>query len=184
MKIIITGSVGTGKTSIARILSKKLKVPLIELSDAVQDIPFKYNRRLRTKEVEVKDLEKWAKRKIKNRESYIMEGHLASELNLKPDYAFVLRAHPEEIRKRLEKRRYHKEKIIENMMAEALDYCSAVLRIKRNVFEIDTTGKKASQSAGEILKALKGKARPKTVSWSSWLCHAVCPRQQSRHGIR
>jgi adenylate kinase len=176
MKIIITGSVGTGKTSIARILSKKLKVPLVELSDAVKEIPFKYNKRLKTKEVEIRDLEKWVKRRTRNRESYIIEGHLASELNLRPDYAFVLRAHPEEIRKRLAKRRYHEEKIIENMMAEALDYCSAILRIRRNVFEIDTTDKNASQSSGEILRALKGKARPKIISWSSWLRDSLCPR--------
>lgn len=175
MRIVITGSVGTGKTSIARILSKKLKVPLVELSDAVKDIPFVYNERLRTKEVEIKDLEKWAKGKIRNRESYIVEGHLASEIRIKSDFVFVLRAHPEEIRKRLQKRKYHKEKIIENMMAEALDYCSAVLGKRKNLFEIDTTGKTASQSAGEIIRILKGKAKPKAISWSSWLRDSLCP---------
>jgi len=174
MRIIITGAVGTGKTSVARIVSKKLKLPLVELSDA--DVPFAYNKKLKTREVKVKDLRKWARNKTAGLKDYAIEGHMACELDFPADFVFVLRTHPDELAKRLIARRYHKEKIIENIMAEALDYCSCALKQESNVFEIDTTGKTAARSAGEILKALKGRKKGKIVSWSSWLSCAVCPR--------
>jgi len=174
MKLIITGSVGTGKTSVARAISKRLRIPLVELSDA--DVPFVYNKKMKTREVKVKDLKKWIRKKTVGLKDYIVEGHLACELDFPADFVFVLRTNPEELTKRLIARKYHKEKIIENIMAEALDYCSCALKQESNVFEIDTTGKTVGQGAKEILGFLKGRKKGKVISWSSWLSHAVCPR--------
>lgn len=56
--------------------------------------------------------------------------------------AFVLRCHPDILIKRLEKRDYKKEKIIENIQAEILGNCVNYIREKKMscpIFEIDVS---------------------------------------------
>ena len=182
MKVVITGSVGTGKTTVAELLAGRFQWPLVKLSDALADLPSKRNRRLDTREVAPKDLDRWVIRKTGNFTDWIIEGHMACELGMPADYVFVLRTHPDELEGRLVQRKYLKAKVKENVMAEALDYCLLKVSRKKNVFEIDTTGKSAMQSAEEIARVLEGRKRSaRKISWSSWL-HAVTKVTEKRKG--
>jgi adenylate kinase len=182
MKVVITGSVGTGKTSVAELLAGRFQWPLVRLSDALADLPSRRNRKLDTREVAATDLDRWAIRKTGNFTDWIIEGHMACELGMPADYVFVLRTHPDELEGRLAQRKYLKAKVRENVMAEALDYCLLKVSGKRNVFEIDTTGKTAMQSADEIARMLEGRKRTaRKISWSSWL-HAAIRIQEKRKG--
>jgi adenylate kinase len=185
MIIMITGSVGTGKTSLAEALARRLGFPLIRLSDAISRIPSKYNKKLRTREVDVAELGKWLAKETGGMRDFIVEGHMACELELDADYVFVLRAHPDELGKRLKARKYVKAKVDENVMAEALDYCLLKVEKKKNVFEIDTTGRSAIRSAEEAMRIIEGRKRLfRKVSWSSWLHAATSPRPRAGRGTR
>ena len=185
MIIMVTGSVGTGKTTVAEALARRLDFPLIRLSDAIGKIPSKYNKKLKTREVDVTELSKWLTRETGGMQDFVVEGHMACELELDANYVFVLRTHPDELGKRLKERRYIKIKVEENVMAEALDYCLLKVEKKKNVFEIDTTGRGAMRSAEEAMRIIEGRKRLfRKVSWSSWLHAATSPRPQSRRGTR
>jgi adenylate kinase len=84
--------------------------------------------------------------------SYLLiESHFSDILpNRLIHYAIVLRCDPDELFKRLEKRGYKKEKIIENVQSEILGSCGNYFlnkRLKKPVLEVNTTGKSVENIA-------------------------------------
>jgi adenylate kinase len=156
MRIVMTGSPGTGKSQIARELSKKLGLALVDLKKIAR------TRGLvgRNHEVDVKRLAS-ALRPLAKKKDFIVEGHLACEFRIPADFVFVLRTHPKTLRKRLSKRGYGKKKLDENIMAEMLDYClqRAEAEYAKKPLQLDTTRRSAGQSAAEIEKAIKRKKK-------------------------
>jgi len=164
MRIIITGSPGTGKSCIARVLSERLGLKLIDIKRIARE------RRLVGKNHEV-DPRKLAAalRMLANRKNFIVEGHLACEIRLPADFIFVLRTGPATLRRRLAKRKYNKRKLEENLMAEMLDYC--VLRAEsvygRAPLELDTSHRSVFGCVNIIARAIKQKKKKlDTVNYS------------------
>ncbi|HIP74298.1 MAG TPA: kinase [Euryarchaeota archaeon] len=157
MRLVITGVPGTGKTSVAEILSERTGYPLITTGDVVKD---KYvdTRKLRLKTI-------W---KTKDMGDVIIEGHLFCEVKLPADLVIVLRTHPEELKRRLEARGYPEKKIRENVLAEILDYCIVKAEQKYDdVWQVDTTGRTPLETAERILSALeRGVDIYDRVDWS------------------
>ena len=157
MRIVITGSPGTGKTMIARLLSEKMGLELVSIKEIVEQNNLSSGRR---HEVDIKKLAS-AMRLLQHKKDYVVEGHLACELRLPADFIFVLRAHPDILRERMAKRKYSKKKIQENLMAEMLDYC--IQRVehvyRKKPLELDTTSRTSTESASEIEKAIKQKKK-------------------------
>lgn len=171
MRIIITGSPGTGKSEIARKLSKKLGIGLVDIKKIVRDGKIL----AKNHEVNIKKLAR-ALSFLKNRKNYIVEGHLACEMKLPTDFIFVLRTHPAMLRKRLSKRRYGKKKLEENLMAEMLDYCTQRVEkiYKKTPLELDTSKRNPSESAAAIQKAIKQKKKKlDSVNYSKELLREV-----------
>jgi len=156
MRIVITGSPGTGKTAIAKALAKKLSVELIDIKRIV------LQKKLREKNHEV-DLKKLSRSLafLKNKKSFIAEGHLACEIRLPADFIFVLRAKPKALNKRLSKRGYGRKKLDENILSELLDYCTqrAQTVYHKRPLELDTTHRSVSSCALVIEKAIKRKKK-------------------------
>lgn len=151
MLIALTGTPGTGKTTIAKILENEYRV--VYLKDFKDAILYHDEDR----DADVVDIEH-LREKIDNirDEVIIVEGHYSHEMPV--DEVIVLRCHPEELRKRLEKRRYSKEKIRENLEAEAMGLITAEsinYHGKDKVFEVDTTTKKAEDAAREVKHIIK-----------------------------
>lgn len=161
MRIIITGSPGTGKSSIALKLSKLLKIPIIDLKSIV-----KKHRLAKGKESEV-DIPKLRKfllsdnGPVSKSRNYIIEGHLACEMKIPADFIIVLRTNPTVLKGRLTKRGYKKFKIEENLMAEMLDYCSQRVCIVYNKkhLELDTSKLTPVKAAKIIQKTIKQKKK-------------------------
>ena len=84
---------------------------------------------------------------------------------------YVLRCHPEVLRKRLEARGYPPGKVHENVMAEVLDVClvEALELHDGKVCELDSTGKDVEKLVSEALAVYHGESKPKTgvVDWVS-----------------
>ncbi|MFH1126838.1 MAG: adenylate kinase family protein, partial [archaeon] len=118
MKIIISGTPGTGKTEVSKLLAKKLNYRLIDINT------FAKKNHLITgtdtdRNSQIIDENKLRKKSISIEDNTIMEGHLAHYCTA--DIAIILRTNPEILRERLKKRQWSKKKIDENIEAETLD---------------------------------------------------------------
>ncbi len=168
-RLVITGSPGTGKTTVAEELGKRLKKPVIHLTEYIK----KKKLYTGTHEGElVVDLKRLRK-ELSKEEDVIIEGHIACEVRLPDSIVIVLRAHPEELMKRISGRGYSKKKVLENAEAEALDYCT-IRAIEeygsKRVFQVDTTGKTVEEVVEECARIAEGKKRKKErVDFSDWI---------------
>lgn len=168
MRIIITGSPGTGKTTIAKLLSERMGIGLISIKRVVDEAGLSRGRK---HEVDIGELRE-ALSFLEKKDDYVIEGHLASELRLPSDFIFVLRTHPRELRRRMERRGYGKRKIEENLMAEMLDYCLQRVEAEygKRPLELDTTGRSPEESAMGLEDAIKhNKKKLDSVDYSSEL---------------
>jgi adenylate kinase len=97
-----------------------------------------------------------------------VEGHFAHLLPC--DKIVVLRCRPDELGRRLSQRKYRRDKIRENMEAEALDVC-LIETVERfdpsQILELDTTGKDAGTCATVIEKLFRGEI-PGSFGGTDW----------------
>ncbi|MFA5614406.1 MAG: adenylate kinase family protein, partial [Methanoculleus sp.] len=113
MMIGITGTPGTGKTSVAAELARR-GYRVAHLTDTVRPYIIEEDRDRR---VPVVDVDRWAA-EFEPIDG-IVEGHLAHYLPC--DRVVVLRCRPYALRQRLSTRNYSPAKVRENVEAEALD---------------------------------------------------------------
>ncbi len=124
--IIVTGTPATGKTKIAKLISKKYKLKYVDVGKLVKDnkVYDKYDKKLRTYIVDVKKLNKSLMNLIKKEKNLVLDSHLTHYLDKKyVDLCIVTKCDIKVLKKRLEKRKYPKEKIRENLDSEILDVC-------------------------------------------------------------
>jgi adenylate kinase len=156
MRIVITGTPGTGKSTIAALLAAKAGLNLVSIAAIVR-------KKMRLGPKHEVDLGKLARhlRFLQSEDDYVVEGHLACELRLPADHVIVLRTEPGVLRKRMAQRGYGRRKIEENVMAEMLDYCTQ--RAKKEYggapLEVDTTRRGPVACTNKILAAIKHKRR-------------------------
>jgi len=161
MRIALTGTPGTGKTTVARLLP----YPVLDINSLV-----KGGMNLGVDPVRGcldADMDALAKHlnSIDSEETVILEGHFAHHF---ADWSIVLRLHPSALRLRLIERGYSEEKIRENLEAEALDVILAeAAEMCSRVDEIDTTDKSADQVAEIVIGIIEGALRlaPGQVDW-------------------
>ena len=174
--IFISGTPGTGKTTVSRLLSSKLNVPHIDLGKLAVREKFVsgIDKKRGSLIVDVSKLKCRLKEIVENSKGYvIVEGHYGAEVIpvklLK--FAFVLRCNPHVLKARLKKSRVKKREISENLAAEILDLCLwdaiSAYKIER-VCEIDTTGRSSKSVVNEILAVLGGK-KDAAVGKVDWL---------------
>ena len=133
MKVIaVTGTPGTGKSTIARKLAKKLNFCYIDINNTISKYNLfdGYDKKRKTKIIDTNNLNKKLIFEIKNikktEEFYgiIIDSHLSHYLPKKyVDFCIVAKCSIDELSKRLKRKRFHKEKIQENLQAEIFDIC-------------------------------------------------------------
>lgn len=125
--IIVTGSVCTGKTTIAKRLAKKSKAKYIDVNKLIKDYKLSegYDRKRKCKIVDVKKLNKVLIKLIKgSKEDLVIDSHLSHFLPKKyVDMCIVCKTSIKKLRQRLKKRGYSKSKIKENVDVELFDAC-------------------------------------------------------------
>lgn len=171
--VCISGTPGTGKTSVSRILSQMTGWRMIEINDFARErgLIAGFDKKRKTRIVDITGLKKESGTL---RGNAILSGHLSHFA--KCGICIVLRASPPELEARLKKRKWSKSKIAENVEAEVLDACliEAVREHGLNkVFEINTTGitpRKAAEKIGAIIAGRdKKKYRPGKTDWTKFL---------------
>lgn len=174
--ILITGTPCVGKTSVARLLSSKLRALYVNLTDLA----------LKEKLVQGKDKQRNSiivdedrmKKRLKelitksDKENVVVDGHYA--VNVVPtnlvSLVFVLRRDPVELRKLMEQSGFSEKKLHENLASEILDVCLVdALNVvgQRRVCEVNTTGKSVEDVAHETLLLLDnpGNCQVGIVDW-------------------
>jgi adenylate kinase len=148
--IIISGTPGCGKTSVANELIKLIEGRIISLNELVTsaDLSFEFDEKRKTYIVDFQTflpliLQKINEIKLEKPQFLIIESHFSDIIPDKfIDYIFILRCDPDELKKRLKKRNYDLNKIKENVQAEILGNCANYFvnkHLKKPLLEIDTT---------------------------------------------
>ncbi|WP_135826295.1 adenylate kinase family protein [Halorussus ruber] len=157
MRVAVTGTPGTGKTSAVEQLDTEMEV--VHLNDLIKSEDL-WNERDDERDSLVADLDAVAER-LADREDLLVESHLAHHLDA--DKVVVLRCHPEELERRLTERGESEAKAKENAESEALDVIlSEAVNAHgvENVYEIETTDCTPGEVADEISAAVAGEREP------------------------
>jgi len=151
VRCALTGTPGTGKTSISKLLNTKI----VHLSDY-----YEASSEGKTNSGEwLIDLDKMNNlvKKLELEEVFY-EGHTSHTLdNL--DMVILLRCDPSILKDRLATRNYSEEKINENLEAEALNiiYDEALENITADkIFQLDTTKQTQQESAKNLIEFMNG----------------------------
>ncbi|MFQ5970505.1 MAG: adenylate kinase family protein, partial [Nitrososphaerales archaeon] len=121
--LVITGTPGVGKHTIAKIIEKKLGLKLIDISSVAIT-----NNAIISKDksgyvVDIKKLSLIVREKIKK--DCLVVGHLAPYVLKKrdPSLVAVIRYSPYELKKVYAKRGYDQQKIMDNVSSEVIGIC-------------------------------------------------------------
>lgn len=171
MMIAITGTPGTGKTSI----SKELRTrghDVIDLNEYLRnkDMLEERDEGRDTFCVDIDSLD-IALEEFRNGKEVFIEGHISH--NVRCDAIIVIRCEPGILFERLEERKYSFEKIMENVQAEVLDVilCEAS-ESEVPVYELNSSEDSVTVLADMIEDILKGntdKYQPGNIDWTGEL---------------
>ncbi len=173
--ILITGTLGVGKTVISRLLASKLGAKHVDLGELVirENLVSGVDEARETLIVDTHKVSQRARNIIKECErDVIIDGHYAVDVvpAEQVHLVFVLRRNPDELKKLMENRGFKESKIQENLEAEILDVClsEAVEACGPDkVCEIDTSGREIGDIVDEIISILEGNSqcRRGIVDW-------------------
>lgn len=164
----LTGTPGTGKSTIAAIL-ERTGVPVLEMEPFARSRGiYSYMEDGETLVIDESELAGGLEAYLKDRPEALLVGHLSHHYG-DADKVVVLRTEPSALERRLRRKGWARQKISENVEAEALDICLCeALQIHgRKVSEIDTTRISPKVAARMVLGVhSKGKRYPpKARNW-------------------
>ena len=150
----LTGTPGTGKTSIARLLRNATVVSDRQLAEAGGAVVAHDGAR-GADVIDEDQLAAIAREHLPEEGIVVVEGLLAHHVG--PDATIVLRCHPDVLRERLAARGWSAAKVEENVMAEVLDATSHEVASPQ-AWSLDTTRTDAATCAALIDRLLTGDA--------------------------
>lgn len=161
MILFITGTPGTGKTTVSRLLKEQLSLTLVDVNGLVEDE--KLYTGIHKKGYKIVDIPALCSKlgniigNLGNGEDLLVEGHLSHFCD-GADRVIVLRASPDILQDRLQDKGFKDRKITENIEAEALDVCAfeAFLKYGDKASEVDTTGKNPEEVINIIKMIIDG----------------------------
>jgi adenylate kinase len=180
VRVAVTGTPGTGKTTAAEALADDEASDadgprVVHLNDVVREEGFHDGEDPERASLyaDVDALADWlATNASGDEEDVVVESHLAHHFDA--DRVVVLRCHPETLVERLTERGETPEKARENAEAEALDVVLAEAVDRHGldaVYEVDTTDRSPAAVAGDLRAVLDGERDPSAgeVDFTGWL---------------
>jgi adenylate kinase len=174
VRVALTGTPGTGKTTAA----KELPYDVVHLNEVIreEDLWTERDDARDSLVVDVEALADWVDAHVDDAggpdNTVVLESHLAHLLDV--DRVVVLRCRPDVLETRLRERGETEAKARENAESEALDVVlSEAVEVHGpgSVYEIDTTDATADATASAIEAAIEGTRDPSagTVDFTSYL---------------
>jgi adenylate kinase len=157
MIIALTGTPGTGKTSVSKFLEETYFVIDLNKLAIKENFITGIDEDRNSKIIDINRLDNYIDKNYNKKSVVFVEGHL-SHLLKSVDKVIILRCNPNVLIKRLSKKGWNKEKIKENLEAEILDIilCETVdIHSDKNIFEIDTSKKSIRDIASLIKEIIK-----------------------------
>ncbi len=160
--IVITGTPGTGKTSVAKRVAEILKALHIDLSKLVIDeqLYVDYDEERASFIIDEEKVIEKLKKLINENDLVIIDSHYGEIVPKEyVDKVIVLRTDPEILEERLKKKGWWWEKIRENIEAEILSICTMnAINVfgEEKVYEVDTSSKDIEETVREVIEIIKG----------------------------
>lgn len=169
MRIALTGTPGTGKTSISAALRERYSLKTIDVNEIIRTHQYVGAHDSR-RDCLVVNLA--ALRAHRFQENSVLEGHLSHHLEV--ERVIVLRTDPRALEERLVRRGFSREKVKENVEAEILDVVliEAVALHDDRVYELDSTGELdvVAQRVWEIIQGYDlERFAPGRIDWTEQL---------------
>ena len=142
--IIISGTPGTGKSTLAKLISQKTDFKILDFKKILREnkLNENYDSKRKCYVVDTKKLNKTLIKIIKNSKNpLIIESHLSHFLPRKyVNLCIITKCDLIILKKRLVKRKYDSFKIKENLEAEIFNVClDEAKRLRHNILVVDTT---------------------------------------------
>lgn len=174
MRVAVTGTPGTGKTTAVEALAESgdldSSIAVAHLNEIIEReaLTTGYDDDRDSAIVDIDAVTEW----LSGRDDILFESHLAHQFEA--DRVVVCRCHPEELESRLEDRGKEQASIEENAESEALDVVLTEAVEKHgadSVYEIATTDASPESVAREIAAVVSGDREPEvgTVSYIDYL---------------
>jgi|Deesub1362B_J571_1020462.scaffolds.fasta_scaffold00096_76 adenylate kinase len=162
MIVALTGTPGVGKSTVAKILRQR-GYEVESVSELAEKLDCIIGEERGSRIVDINSLAD----KIEREGFRIIEGHLSHHLN--PDIAVVLRCNPKILKKRLSRKGWAEEKILENLEAEITDVILMEAMDVKNIYEIDTSRMGAEEVANAVDRIINGDTDNFTPGKIDWI---------------
>lgn len=142
--IVITGTPGVGKTTLAKELAKQLGWNRLDLHDHYSELASTFNKDKDCYDLDLKKVVALVKRELKQ-DNLILDSHIAHLLpkSLVAVCIVLTCLNLKKLESRLKKRKYSKKKIRENLDAEIFQICLLEAQEKqKKVLVFDTSKRK------------------------------------------
>ncbi len=157
--IAVSGTPGTGKTTIAKKVARIFRLKYIDVNDIVKKYSLSegYDKKKKCKIIDVKRMEKAIVKEIsdeKKERGFVVDSHLSHHMSKKILYLCVVtKCDLKVLKRRLGKRKYSKSKIRENLDCEIFDICyNEALEKGHKVIAVDTTKKVDEKRLKRMIK--------------------------------
>lgn len=155
--VIVTGTPGTGKTTVAMRLAKKLGYRYVDVNKVIskEKLSSGYDRKKKCMIVDVKKLVKALVKMITKSDSgLVIDSHLSHYLpNPAVDLCVVTKCNLKLLKRRMKRRRYSEDKIRENLDCEIFDVCLNEAKEARHKTVVVQTDKKVDY--GKLIRKIK-----------------------------
>jgi adenylate kinase len=149
--VVVTGTPGTGKTTVAMRLAKKIGYKYVDVNRVIskEGLSSGYDRKRKCKVVDTKKLSRVLVKMIKGFEKtgdvagVVIDSHLSHELSpAVVDLCVVTKCGLRLLKRRMKRRHYAEQKIKENLECEIFDVClNDASESGHNVYVVETDSK-------------------------------------------
>ena len=174
--IVITGTPGTGKTTISKAIAKATHADYLSLTRFVtaKGLFSGIDRERSSKIVDIERTRKSLRSLISRGDMIIVDTHVADSIpRERTRKVIVLRCHPNALESRLRKKGWSANKVRENVLAEMLDACYMIAISyygAKKVYQLDTSSRRLEKSVALAKKILQQRASESvTINWIATL---------------